>query len=86
MAAVFANIDPKTGRPTYHENAKPGTGVTRTCCPSLWGGKDWPYEAYRPRTGMLYVPYNDNHCLTLTGMIHADHARPMVSRGRHQQA
>ncbi len=66
---VFASIDPKTGRPTYNEDAKPGTGKTRTYCPSLWGGKDWPYEAYNPKTGMLYVPYNDNHCLTLTGMV-----------------
>lgn len=66
---VFASIDPKTGRPTYNEDAKPGTGKTRSYCPSLWGGKDWPYEAYNPKTGMLYVPYNDNHCLTLTGMV-----------------
>ncbi|PZQ13511.1 MAG: PQQ-dependent dehydrogenase, methanol/ethanol family [Rhodanobacter denitrificans] len=66
---VFTSIDPKTGRPTYDENAKPATGKTRTYCPSLWGGKDWPYEAYNPQTGMLYIPYNDNHCLTLTGMI-----------------
>ncbi|HUD42202.1 MAG TPA: PQQ-dependent dehydrogenase, methanol/ethanol family [Dokdonella sp.] len=66
---VFTSIDPKTGRPTYDENAKPATGKTRTYCPSLWGGKDWPYEAYNPQTGMLYIPYNDNHCLTLTGMV-----------------
>ncbi len=66
---VFTKIDPKTGRPTYNEDAKPATGKTRTYCPSLWGGKDYPYEAYNPDTGMLYIPYNDNHCLTLTGMI-----------------
>lgn len=66
---VFTHIDPKTGRPTYNEEAKPATGKTRTYCPSLWGGKDWPYEAYNPKTGMLYIPYNDNHCLTLTGLI-----------------
>lgn len=66
---VFATIDPKTGRPTYNENAVPQTGKSRTYCPSLWGGKDWPFEAYSPKTGMLYVPFNDNHCMTLTGMI-----------------
>lgn len=66
---VFKTIDPKTGRPTYNEDAKPGTNKTATYCPSLWGGKDWPYEAYNPKTGMLYVPFNDNHCMTLTGMI-----------------
>jgi len=66
---VFKSVDPKTGRPTYNEDAKPGTGKTATYCPSLWGGKDWPYEAYSPSTGMLYVPFNDNHCMTLTGII-----------------
>ncbi len=66
---AFKTIDPKTGRPTYNEAAKPGTNKTATYCPSIWGGKDWPYEAYNPKTGMLYVPYNDNHCMTLTGMV-----------------
>lgn len=66
---VFKSIDEKTGRPTYNDVAVPGTGKTATYCPSLWGGKDWPYEAYSPKTGMLYVPFNDNHCMTLTGMI-----------------
>lgn len=66
---VFTSVDPKTGRPTYNELHKPGTGKTATYCPSLWGGKDWPYEAYNPKTGMLYVPFNDNHCMTLTGKI-----------------
>ncbi|WP_295555334.1 PQQ-dependent dehydrogenase, methanol/ethanol family [uncultured Hyphomicrobium sp.] len=66
---VFKTIDEKTGRPTYNEEAVPGTGKTATYCPSLWGGKDWPYEAYSPKSGMLYIPFNDNHCMTLTGMI-----------------
>ena len=66
---VFTSIDPKTGRPTYNEDAIPGTGKTATYCPTLWGGKDWPYEAYSPNSGMLYIPYNDNHCSTLTGII-----------------
>lgn len=66
---VFTSIDAKTGRPTYNLDAKPHTNETHTYCPSLWGGKDWPFEAYNPNTGMLYIPYNDNHCLTLTGMI-----------------
>jgi len=66
--AIIA-IDPQTGRPTYNEDHKPSTGDTKTYCPSLWGGKDYPYEAYNPQTGMLYIPYNDNHCLTVTGII-----------------
>lgn len=66
---VFTSFDPKTGRPTYNEDAKPGTGKTATYCPSLWGGKDWFYQAYSPKTGTLFVPFNDNHCMTLTGKV-----------------
>ncbi|MEZ5931290.1 MAG: PQQ-dependent dehydrogenase, methanol/ethanol family [Alphaproteobacteria bacterium] len=64
---VFASIDPETGRPTYNEEHKPGTGKYAEFCPSLWGGKDWPYEAYNPDTGMLYIPANANHCGYLEG-------------------
>lgn len=67
--SVFATVDPKTGRPTYNKGTVPGTGVPGTYCPSLWGGKDWPYESYNPKTGMLYVPFNDNHCMAFTGKI-----------------
>ena len=66
---AFKSIDPKTGRPTYNEEAKPSVGSTKTFCPSVWGGKDWQYEAFNPKTGMLYVPYNDNHCMTLKSII-----------------
>jgi alcohol dehydrogenase (cytochrome c) len=66
---VFKSVDPKTGRPTYNEDAKPSTGKLAMYCPSLWGGKDWPYEAYSPNTGMLYVPFNDNHCMKFTGIV-----------------
>jgi len=66
---VFKTIDEKTGRPTYNEDTIPRTGKAATYCPSLWGGKDWPYQAYDPNTGMLYIPFNDNHCMTLKGLI-----------------
>ncbi len=64
---VFASVDPQTGRPTYHDNKKPGTGKYADFCPSLWGGKDWPYEAFNPKTGMVYIPSNTNHCGYLEG-------------------
>jgi alcohol dehydrogenase (cytochrome c) len=64
---VFTSLDPKTGRPTYDNSKKPGTGKTTHFCPSLWGGKDWFPEAYSPKTGMLYVPANNNLCSELTG-------------------
>ncbi len=64
---VFKGIDAKTGRPTYDPARIPGTGKTVNFCPSLWGGKDWPPEAYNPDTGLLYIPANNNLCSELTG-------------------
>src|SRR5205814_2616668 len=36
-------------------------------CPSLWGGKDWPSAAYSQKTGLVYVPANENFCGGFTG-------------------
>jgi alcohol dehydrogenase (cytochrome c) len=66
---VFTSIDPVTGRPTYNMEHVPGTGKRGEYCPSLWGGKDWPYEAYNPNTGMMYIPSNDNHCMAIEGKV-----------------
>jgi len=66
---VFTGIDPKTGRPTVDPAHKPGTGKAAQFCPGLWGGKDWPYEAYNPNTGMVYIPANENHCNNLEGKV-----------------
>ena len=64
---VFTAIDPKTGRPSYDPSRIPGTGKTVDFCPSLWGGKDWFPEAYSPKTGLFYIPANNNLCSQLTG-------------------
>lgn len=64
---VFASIDPKTGRPTYNPEQTPGTNKKATFCPSLWGGKDWPPEAYNPDTGLFYIPANENLCSEIEG-------------------
>ena len=64
---VFASLDPETGRPSYHADKKPATGVGATFCPSHWGGKDWPPAAFSPRTRLLYIPANDNVCGHLLG-------------------
>ena len=66
---VFKSIDPKTGRPEYDPERKPGTGKRADFCPSLWGGKDWPTAAYNPKTGRLYIPTNDNHCGFMEGKV-----------------
>ncbi|MDO9707655.1 methanol/ethanol family PQQ-dependent dehydrogenase [Paracraurococcus lichenis] len=64
---VFAKLDPETGRPTYNEARKPRLDNKVEFCPSLWGGKDWPPEAYNPQTKLLYIPANENLCGALTG-------------------
>jgi alcohol dehydrogenase (cytochrome c) len=65
---VFTSLDPETGRPTYDEDRKPGTGKPAEFCPSLWGGKDWPPAAYNPTTGLLYIPANENLCGSSVGV------------------
>ncbi len=62
---VFKSIDAKTGRPSYDDTKKPGMGKAVKFCPSLWGGKDWPPEAYNPKTGLFYIPANNNLCSEL---------------------
>ena len=62
---VFTGIDKETGRPEVDMAHKPATGKSAQFCPGLWGGKDWPYEAYNPKTSLVYMPSNENHCNTL---------------------
>ncbi len=62
---VFKSIDKKTGRPTYDMSKKPGMGKAVTFCPSLWGGKDWPPEAWSPKTKLFYIPANNHLCSEL---------------------
>ena len=62
---VFTNIDSKTGRPSYNPERTPGMGKAVNFCPSLWGGKDWPPEAWNPKTKLFYIPANNNLCSEL---------------------
>ncbi|MBQ0932066.1 PQQ-dependent dehydrogenase, methanol/ethanol family [Ideonella sp. 4Y16] len=62
---VFTGIDKTTGRPSYDESKRPGMGKAVGFCPSLWGGKDWPPEAWNPKTGLFYIPANNNLCAEL---------------------
>ena len=65
---VFESIDPETGRPSYVEERTPGINKSAKFCPSLWGGKDWPPEAYNPDTGLFYIPSHDNLCTEFGGV------------------
>ncbi len=64
---VFSDVDAESGRPSYDPTRIPRTGHRTEFCPSLWGGKDWPPEAYSPQTGYLYIPANENLCSAFTG-------------------
>lgn len=66
---VFKSVDATTGRPVIDMDHKPGTGKVAQFCPGLWGGKDWPYESYSPKTGMVYIPANENHCNKFEGKV-----------------
>jgi alcohol dehydrogenase (cytochrome c) len=65
---VIKSID-SSGRPVVDMAHKPGTGKFAQFCPGLWGGKDWAYESYSPKTGMVYVPANENHCNGYEGKV-----------------
>jgi alcohol dehydrogenase (cytochrome c) len=64
---VWKKIDQETGRPEPDPQHKPVLGKRVEFCPSLWGGKDWPSAAYSPKTGLVYVPANENFCGGFTG-------------------
>src|ERR1700689_2951191 len=64
---VWKGIEAETGRPIVDPDHKPTLGKRVEFCPSLWGGKDWPSAAYSQRTGLVYVPANENFCGGFTG-------------------
>jgi alcohol dehydrogenase (cytochrome c) len=64
---VWKGIEPETGKPVVDPAHKPVVGKRVEFCPSLWGGKDWPSAAYSQKTGLVYVPANDNFCGGFSG-------------------
>ena len=74
---AFHGLDPKTGRADVDVEHKPGTGKTVSFCPSQWGGKNWPPVAFNPKTRLMYVPANENLCMTTV----ADATPPEYSPG-----
>jgi alcohol dehydrogenase (cytochrome c) len=64
---VWKGIEPESGRPIVDPEHKPTLGKRVEFCPSLWGGKDWPSAAYSQKTGLVYVPANENFCGGFTG-------------------
>lgn len=66
---VFTGLDPETGRPSYDPDKVAGVGKRAEFCPSAWGGRDWPAEAYNPNLGMVYISVNENHCGAMEGAV-----------------
>jgi alcohol dehydrogenase (cytochrome c) len=75
---AFRGLDPKTGRADVDPEHKPETGKTVSFCPSQWGGKNWPPVAFSPKTRLIYVPANENLCMTVI----ATATPPAYSPGR----
>lgn len=67
---VWKSIDAQ-GRPVLDPAHKPAVGRFIEFCPSQWGGKNWPSAAYSPKTGLAYVPANENFCAGLRGVREA---------------
>lgn len=74
VAAPFSNlnwstgVDLKTGAPNVVPEKKTHQGATiQNICPPDIGGKDQQPAAFSPRTGLFYVPTN-NECMDYTGI------------------
>lgn len=66
MQTTWADgIDPKTGRPNFIDENRPGApvgsekGKVVFASPSFLGGKNWMPMAYSKDTGLFYIPSND---------------------------
>ena len=74
VARPFSNlnwstgVDLKSGTPNVVESKKTHEGATiQNICPPDIGGKDQQPAAFSPRTGLFYVPTN-NECMDYTGI------------------
>jgi PQQ-dependent dehydrogenase (methanol/ethanol family) len=74
VAKPFSNlnwstgVDLKSGTPNVVESKKTHEGATiQNICPPDIGGKDQQPAAFSPRTGLFYVPTN-NECMDYTGI------------------
>jgi alcohol dehydrogenase (cytochrome c) len=76
---VFRGLDPMTGRPDVDPAHKPGTNKEAGFCPDAHGGKTWPPVAFSPKTRLIYLPANNNLCMSMVGVPGTDRiGRPSV--------
>jgi alcohol dehydrogenase (cytochrome c) len=59
---IVASIDPVTGKKTYAAGVEPDlTGARRNLqCPSSYGYKNWPANAYDPKTRVVYMTITES--------------------------
>ena len=67
LQTAFKGVDPKTGRPEYDPQRKPGVGKTADFCPMYLGAKNWQPASFNPKTRLIYIPTSANLCSTMTG-------------------
>jgi PQQ-dependent dehydrogenase (methanol/ethanol family) len=61
-------VDMESGRMKTVDALAVKTGkVTRDICPSANGGKDWQPMSFSPKTGLLYIPHQ-NECMDEEGL------------------
>jgi alcohol dehydrogenase (cytochrome c) len=64
---LFANIDPKTGEPTYRSDIlEQQTGQWFQICPSTEGGHNWQAMSYHPESAQLIIPLSQS-CMSMSG-------------------
>ena len=64
---VFANIDKKTGEPTYRSDIlEQKTNQWIQSCPSTEGGHNWQATSYHEPTGQLIIPLSQS-CMEMNG-------------------
>jgi alcohol dehydrogenase (cytochrome c) len=64
---LFANIDARTGEPTYRSDIlEQQIGQSFQICPSTEGGHNWQAMSYHPETSQLIIPLSQS-CMTMSG-------------------
>jgi alcohol dehydrogenase (cytochrome c) len=64
---LFANIDAKTGEPTYRSDIlEQQIGQWFQICPSTEGGHNWQAMSFHPETSQLIIPLSQS-CMTMSG-------------------
>ena len=84
LQTAFTRVDPKTGRPEYDPQRKPGVGKTADFCPMYLGAKNWQPAAFSPKTRLIYIPTSANLCSALTGQKPTYQAGTTYTGGRSE--